>query len=100
MLEDKFCQSCVMPMGITDEHYGTNSDGSKSKDYCNYCYENGKFKKDITIDEMLEICVKFMVDDRISEKQARKTLTKVLPALKRWKNSEKTKDKTEIEEES
>jgi len=28
----KFCQSCALPM--SDEHFGTEKDGSKSEDYC------------------------------------------------------------------
>ncbi|MCL2633563.1 MAG: zinc ribbon domain-containing protein [Oscillospiraceae bacterium] len=85
-MEDRFCQSCAMPMGITDEHYGTNKDNSKSEEYCHYCFKNGTFTKDLTMNEMLEICVGFMVDDEISEKLARKTLIETLPTLKRWKN--------------
>lgn len=28
-MAEKYCQSCAMPMGDTDEMYGTNSDGTK-----------------------------------------------------------------------
>ena len=83
-LENRFCQSCAMPMGITDEHFGTESDGTKSEDYCSYCYMDGKFKKDLTFKEMFEVCVGFMVDDMTTEKQARRKLEKLLPTLKRW----------------
>ena len=87
-VENKFCQSCAMPMGITDEHYGTESDGSKSCDYCSYCYSNGEFKKTLTMNEMLELCVGFAVDSETTEKQARRRLEKVLPTLKRWKSED------------
>ena len=83
-LEDRFCQSCAMPMGITDEHYGTDSDGKKSNDFCSYCYMDGKFKRELTLKEMLEISVGFAVDDETTEKQARRRLEKLLPTLKRW----------------
>jgi len=36
-MEQKFCQSCGMP--LTEEVLGTNADGSKNKDYCMYCYK-------------------------------------------------------------
>ena len=36
----KFCQSCAMPM--TDEQFGTNADGSKNEDYCIYCFKDGE----------------------------------------------------------
>ena len=31
-MEQRYCQSCGMPMGATDELYGTEQDGSKSAD--------------------------------------------------------------------
>ena len=37
----RFCQSCGMP--LTDEVLGTNADGSKSEEYCIYCYKDGAF---------------------------------------------------------
>ena len=36
------CQSCAMPME-TSEMFGKNADGSENKEYCIYCYPNGKF---------------------------------------------------------
>ena len=41
-MEEKYCQSCGMPMGINDELYGTEVNGSKNNDYCKYCYEQGR----------------------------------------------------------
>ena len=46
-----FCQSCGMP--LTDEILGTNADGSKNEDYCIYCYRDGKFLQDCTMEEMI-----------------------------------------------
>jgi hypothetical protein len=83
-IEDKYCQSCAMPMGITDEHYGSEADGKKSEDYCSYCYIDGQFKKDVSMKEMLDLCVGFAVDNTTTEKQARRKLEKILPTLKRW----------------
>ena len=83
-VENIFCQSCAMPMGITDEHYGTEKDGKKSTDYCSFCYMNGEFKKNLTLSEMLEIVVGFAVDDNTTEKQARRKFESLLPTLKRW----------------
>ncbi|MCL1904014.1 MAG: zinc ribbon domain-containing protein [Oscillospiraceae bacterium] len=87
-IEHRFCQSCAMPMGITDEHYGTETDGKKSDDYCSYCYMDGKFKKEITLNEMLDIAVGFAVDDTVTENQARRRLEKLMPTLKRWQNKQ------------
>ena len=50
-MEQKFCQSCGMP--LTNEVLGTNADGSKNEEYCMYCYKDGKFLQDCTMDEMM-----------------------------------------------
>ncbi len=82
---EKFCQSCGMSMGGSNEMYGTNADGSKNADYCKYCYENGKFTQECTMQEMIEICIPHMKEQGMTEKQAREMMNKFLPELKRWK---------------
>ena len=57
----KFCQSCGMP--LNDQVLGTNADGSRNEDYCMYCYRDGKFLQEYTMDEMIEHCAPF--EDRI-----------------------------------
>lgn len=81
-----FCQSCAMPME-TPEMFGTNADGSRSEEYCTYCFQNGAFTDpDVTMQEMIDTCVSFMVRDNIMpEAEAREMMTQYLPALKRWK---------------
>lgn len=80
----KFCHSCAMPM--TEELYGSNKDGSKNEDYCIYCYENGEFTADISMEEMIDFCVPKTVENTdMDEKTARKMLNEAFPQLKRWK---------------
>ena len=44
-----------MPLKKSPNGGGTNSDGSISKQYCAYCYENGQFKQpNISAEEMQE----------------------------------------------
>lgn len=85
-MEEKYCQSCGMPMGNTEEMYGTEADGAKSKEYCKYCYENGKFVANCSMEEMIEFCVPHMVaaHKEISEDSARKMMGEYFPKLKRW----------------
>ncbi len=87
-MEEKFCQSCGMPMGTTDELYGTEKSGSKSPDYCSYCYENGAFTFDGGMEEMIELCVRPMVENNpgMTEAAAREMMGKFFPMLKRWKS--------------
>lgn len=86
-MSEKFCQSCGMPMGNTDELYGLNEDGSKSRDYCKYCFVDGKFTVDVTMEGMIEICVGPMLsmNEGMSEDEARGMMNKAFPTLKRWK---------------
>ena len=90
--EMKFCQSCGMP--LTDEVLGTNADGGKNEDYCIYCYKDGKFLQECTMDEMIEHCAQFaqFVDE--VNKGLQQPLTKeeyigqmkiYFPRLKRWR---------------
>ncbi len=89
-MNQKFCQSCGMPMGDTDELYGTNRDGSKNEDYCKYCFENGDFTFQGTMEEMIEICVPHMTAAHadMSSEDARKGMREWFPTLKRWKASQ------------
>lgn len=88
-MEQKFCQSCAMPMGEGDELYGTNADGSKNTDYCHYCFQNGAFTNDTTMEGMIEICVPHMTAAHpdMSEDKARAMMSEFFPTLKRWKNN-------------
>lgn len=88
-MKDKYCQSCAMPMGDTDEMYGTNSDGTKNEDYCKYCYVEGKFTSDISMEEMIEFCVPHMVSANagMNEDEARNRMKVFFPTLKRWKKA-------------
>ena len=57
-MKQRFCQSCGMP--LTEEVRGTNADGSKNEEYCMYCYRDGQFLQDCTMDEMIEHCAQLM----------------------------------------
>ena len=89
-MEDmKLCQSCGMPMGDTDEFYGTEADGSKSKDYCKYCYDAGAFTDESTMSEMIEICVPHVIEGNsgMTADDARVMMNQLFPMLKRWKTA-------------
>lgn len=79
-----FCQSCAMPLGSPEDH-GTNADGSRNQDYCRYCYENGAFTSQSTMEEMIDFCVPYSKEHYGSEEAAKKALQEWFPQLKRWK---------------
>ena len=85
-----FCQSCGMPMQST-EQFGTNQDGSASQDYCCYCYKEGAFVQDCTMEGMIEHCAQFLdefngaCDTQYTKEEAIAEMKKHFPTLKRWK---------------
>lgn len=84
-MNEHICQSCGMRMKEGD--FGTNADGSANKEYCKYCYADGGFIKDQTLDEAIESCIPFLIQDGdcATEEEARELLRKEFPNLKRWK---------------
>ena len=86
-MNQKFCQCCGMRMGDGDEMYGTNADGSKNEDYCQYCFEKGEFTFRGTMEEMVEVCVPHMVAAHpdMTKEEARAGMLAWFPTLKRWK---------------
>lgn len=83
-----FCQSCAMPMNSA-EMFGTNTDGSRTQEFCKYCFQNGMFTApNITVQEMIDKCVSIMSQQKIMpEDQARELMAKTIPNLNRWKRA-------------
>lgn len=81
-----YCQSCAMPMDKEDL-YGTNKDGNKNNEYCIYCFKDGAFTADISMEAMINFCVPHMVNANkgMSEDKAREMMNEIFPKLKRWK---------------
>ena len=87
-MEQYICQSCSMPMTVA-EHFGTNSNGSPSTDYCCFCFQNGTFTHNMNMDETIANSVSFYHAEQIDGRTMTKdefALKKRLqfPTLKRW----------------
>ena len=96
-VKEKSCQSCGMPLQ-KEEYCGTNVGGSKSEEYCFHCFQNGKFLDEgITLQEKIDKNVGFAVEMGMSEQEARKMASEVLPKLKRWKKESK-KNRKELKD--
>ena len=80
-------------MPLTNEILGTNTDGSRSEDYCIYCYKDGKFTQDMTMEQMIDHCAQFTDEinkwsgENMTVEQAKEMMRQFYPTLKRWKNS-------------
>ncbi|MBR5648983.1 zinc ribbon domain-containing protein [Pseudobutyrivibrio sp.] len=88
------CQCCGMP--LEDEIIGRDKDGFLNEDYCKWCYADGTFTYN-NMDDLIEVCVKNMVNDSISEEQAREYLQQTLPTLNYWKKYEQLSDNGEFD---
>ncbi|MFA5839882.1 MAG: zinc ribbon domain-containing protein [Candidatus Margulisiibacteriota bacterium] len=85
MSQTEVCQSCSMPLR-SENDYGTNADGSKTNDYCHFCFKDGKFTDEgITMEQKIDKMVEFAGKMNISPAQARMMAQTILPNLKRWK---------------
>lgn len=77
-------------MPLAEEILGTNADGSKSQDYCIYCYKDGAFTGYFTMEEMVEYCSMFVDEynkntgQQLTCCEYKEVLRKFYPSLKRW----------------
>lgn len=77
------CQCCGMPIE-DDAVLGRDKDGTLNEDYCKWCYADGTYTYS-DMDELIDVCVKNMVNENFTEKQARAYMKKILPTLDYWK---------------
>ncbi|WMI81724.1 zinc ribbon domain-containing protein [Anaerotignum sp. MB30-C6] len=75
------CQSCGMP--LSQETFAQEDESSLNQNYCKWCYENGDFITDCTMDEMVEQCIPHMGWE--DNDKCREFLKGVMVNLERWK---------------
>jgi len=68
--------------------YGTDQLGNHIEDYCIHCYKDGKFTEDVTMDEMIRLCSRYVEGN--SQDVAIVSLKLLYPRLKRWARKEQT----------
>ncbi|WP_373720418.1 MULTISPECIES: zinc ribbon domain-containing protein [Bacteroidales] len=83
-MEQKICQSCGMPLKKDPNLGGTNADGTLSKLYCSFCYQNGAFTDNCTdVKEFQEKCRRIMISHGHSRFTAW-LFTRGMKRLSRW----------------
>lgn len=86
----QFCQSCGMPL-TKKEDCGTKADGSTDFDYCKYCFGDGKFLQEYSMEEMISHCARFVdevnknLPEPITAEQYKEQMRQYFPMLKRWR---------------
>ena len=88
------CQCCGMP--LEDSIISRNKDGSLNENYCRWCYADGTYTYS-NMEDLVDVCVKNMVNDQFSEEQARTYLSQTLPQLDYWKRYEELSDNGQFE---
>ena len=89
------CQCCGMP--LDDAIISRNQDGTRNEDYCKWCYADGTYTYS-DMDDLINVCVRHMVNDDFSEEQARAYMEQLLPTLDYWKRYEELSDNGQFEE--
>lgn len=78
-------------MPLTTEVLGNNADGSKNEDYCMYCYKDGSFVQNCTMEEMVEHCAQFVdevnkhMPKPMTKEEYKQMMMNYFPMLKRRK---------------
>ena len=90
------CQCCGMPLE-DDTMIGRNDDGTLNEDYCKWCYADGTYTYS-DMDELIDVCVKNMVNDSFPEEKARSYMKELLPKLDYWKKLDEFSDNGQFEE--
>lgn len=87
--EMKFCQSCGMPMQAAAD-FGTEADGTPGSEYCVYCYKDGAFTQDCSMEEMIRHCAQFHEEFRdengnsYTYEESVRLMREYFPTLRRW----------------
>lgn len=90
------CQCCGMPIE-DDSIISQNNDGTLNEKYCKWCYADGTYTYN-NMDDLIDVCVKHMVNENFTEKQARSYMKELLPKLDYWKHYDKLSDNGQFEE--
>lgn len=84
-MPEHYCQSCGM-MFTGPGQRGHEADGSEAEDFCRWCYENGVYTYETSMDEMIEDCAPRMAEAMgWTVDEAASLLGAVLPTLRRWR---------------
>lgn len=83
--QELICQCCGMP--LEDSIISKEKDGDFNEHYCKWCYADGQYMYS-DMDDLIDVCVRNMVDEQHSEEEVRLHLKATLPKLEYWKRYE------------
>ena len=84
-MPDHYCESCGMILTGSDQ-LGTNVDGSKNEHYCQWCFSDGAYTYETSMEDMIEECAPRMAEHMgCTVDECASLLGAVYPTLDRWK---------------
>jgi hypothetical protein len=79
------CQSCGIPLAKDPEGGGTNADGSRSQDYCSFCYQAGAFTDSFSTARQMQTFVRAKLRQQGFPRLIAWLFASDIPRLGRWK---------------
>lgn len=80
-----------------DTIMGRNNDGALNEDYCKWCYSDGTYTYS-DMNDLIDVCVKNMVNENFTEEQVRTYMKELLPKLDYWRRYDELSDNGQFEE--
>lgn len=80
-------------MPLTEEVFATHADGSANHDYCAFCFKDGSYTSDVTMEQMIEHCVEYLDEfnkdsgQNLTREEAMAQMREFFPTLKRWQKA-------------
>ena len=82
-MPEHYCESCGMY--LTPEDCGTDAGGHKTDHYCKWCYDQGHYTYETTMEAMIEDCAPRLAENTgMTLDEAVSLMGAVLPQLERW----------------
>ena len=86
-MPEHYCQSCGMMFTDPDQH-GHEADGTEVADLCRWCYDDGAWVENVSMDDMIEDYAPRMAEAvGWSVDECASLMGAVLPTLRRWRDA-------------
>lgn len=98
ILNERYCQSCGIPLDINNGELSAMFYNPKNNGYCLCCWESEEYKADRTMPEMVEIWIantnwyNNYVGTDFTPEELRQVFMERLPTLNRWKQKAETQN--------
>jgi radical SAM superfamily enzyme len=74
-------------MPLDDGFFGTEKNGTETREYCKFCYQDGEYlQPELTVEMMIQMSIDNMTSDlKMDQEKAHELAIQYIPYLKRWK---------------